>query len=409
MAILEEYHSLTNFWVIGINYRKADTSLRGKYAISKDQYAAILHTAPIYGIDGLMVLSTCNRTEIYGLAEDPNSLIQLLCSQTEGDIADFQVQCYRKQAHDAILHLYNVAAGLDSQILGDYEIVGQIKESFKIANQAHRINPFLSRLYESVLKSSRDIRSQTDLSSGTVSVAFAAVQYAKHKSADLSQENILIIGTGKMGVAATKNLLNLTSASQITIINRTASKAAELAAQLGIQYAPMEAMASALQQATIVIVATNAPQPILKLTHFKSDDKKILIDLSIPNNIDPMVGQYHGLQLVNVDELSKINDETLKMRMAEVPKAKHIINFNIHQFAEWYIMQKNVPYLKVMKEKLTELNTNLRLACPFDDKHQQKVQSTIKQMAEKMKSDSSAPGCTYIETLSQYMSIRNNA
>lgn len=409
MTILEEDHSLTNFWVIGINYRKADTSLRGKYAISKDQYNAILQTSSVYGIDGLMVLSTCNRTEIYGMCEDAQSLIQLLCSQTEGEIADFEAQCYQKNAHQAILHLYNVAAGLDSQILGDYEIIAQIKESYKIADQAGKINPFFNRLYQSVLQSSRDIRSKTNLSSGTVSVAFAAVQYAKNKSEDISKEQILIIGSGKMGLAATKNLLKLSPADQITIINRTEEKAQQISDQLGIHYLPISALDTAICKATVIIVATNAPQPILKLDHFNTSDQKILIDLSIPNNIDPMVAQYHGLQLVNVDELSKMNDETLKMRMAEVPKAQSIINFNIHQFAEWYIMQKNVPYLKVMKEKLNELNANLRLNCPFDDNHQQKVHTTIKHMAEKMKSDNTAPGCTYIETLSQYISVANNA
>jgi len=394
---------LSNFWMVGINYRKSDVSIRGAFALNADQYANLLELAPLYGVHELFVLSTCNRTEVYGIVENPQDLIHLLCTQTNGSAEVFAEYAYTKNAQEAVGHLFNVAAGLDSQILGDYEIVAQIKESIRISKEANRLGAFIDRLYHSVLQSSRDIRSKTKLSSGSVSVSFSAIQYLAKYTPDIHNEKVLIIGCGKMGVASLKNLKSLSPHTQISVTNRTESKAQEIATQLQINCIPFEQLDQAIEQATTIIVATNAPQPILTAQHFSEKDHKILLDLSIPNNIDPDVAQYKGIHLANVDELSKINDETLKMRAAEIPNAKNIINFHIHQFAEWYMMQKNVPYLKSVKEKLQELNTNLRLRCPFDDDQKKNVQSTLNSMAEKLKSDNFQPGCTYIETLSVYL------
>lgn len=392
-----------NFWVVGINYRKADTTTRGQFAVNIDQQQDILAKSSLFSIEELFILSTCNRTEVFGICDSPDQMIELLCTKTEGSASLFKSQCYIKKGNDAILHLYDVAAGLDSQILGDYEIIAQLKEAVKIATAANKVGPFLNRVYLSALQASRDIRSKTDLSGGTVSVAYAAIHYAKAKSQDLSKETILIIGMGKMGLASCKNLLTLSNNHNITIVNRTESTAISLAAQLGVKWCAYEHIKEAMQAATLIIVATNAPTPIILKSDFTPEDKKILIDLSIPNNIDIALNAYPNLHLANVDELSKVNDETLRMRTAEIPKAKQIINFHIHQFAEWYLMQKNVPYLKVMKEKLKELNQSFMTTaeCEYAQKHT--VQGVLNDMAAKMKTNNTTPGCTYIETLSDYL------
>lgn len=394
---------LSNFWVVGINYRKSDVSIRGSFALNNEQYDNVLELAPLYGIQELFVLSTCNRTEIYGLAENPNDLIQLLCTQTQGDAQTFSKFAYLKNAQEAVAHLYNVAAGIDSQILGDYEIVAQIKDAVKTSKKFDRLGQFNDRLFQSVLQASRDIRSKTNLSSGSVSVSYAAIQYLLNHTKDIASEKVLIIGCGKMGIASLKNLKTLSPDTQIYVANRTESKALDIAQKLDVNHVKFQDINAAIAEATTIIVATNATSPILTVDHFNGQDSKILIDLSIPNNIDPQVAQFKNIHLVNVDELSKMNDETLKMRAAEITPAKNIINFHIHQFAEWYMMQKNVPYLKSVKEKLQELNNNLRLRCPFDHDTKVNLQSTINTMAEKLKSDSTQPGCTYIETLSGYI------
>src|SRR6185312_12783967 len=161
---------INNFFVTGINYKKTDAEIRGLFAIDNVKYAAILSNAAAAGIEEVFVLSTCNRTEIFGFADDSNALINLLCSQTEGDISAFKKSAYIKKDIAAVEHLFNVGAGLDSQILGDYEIVGQIKAAAKFAKQHGCIKAFTERLINAVLQASKLIKTNTQLSGGTVSV-----------------------------------------------------------------------------------------------------------------------------------------------------------------------------------------------------------------------------------------------
>src|SRR6478609_5789324 len=176
---VQQFKNIESFFVAGINYKKSDAATRGLFAVSPEQYSAILHTASAIGLTELFVLSTCNRTEIYGFAHSSQQLIELLCSKTTGDAQAFAEAAYIKSGIAAIEHLFQVGAGLDSQILGDYEIVGQLKTAVKFAKEAGFVGAFTERLINSVLQSSKQIKNNTALSGGTVSVSFAAVQYIK--------------------------------------------------------------------------------------------------------------------------------------------------------------------------------------------------------------------------------------
>src|SRR4051794_37626673 len=155
---------LNQFYIIGINYKKTDSSVRGQFAINPEHYSSILQKASLVNVSELFVLSTCNRTEIYGVTNNPDILVSLLCSETAGSVNTFKELAYIKNGLDAIEHLFNVAAGLDSQILGDYEIVGQIKQAAKFAKEKGFIGTFMERLVNVVLQSSKVIKSQTQLS-----------------------------------------------------------------------------------------------------------------------------------------------------------------------------------------------------------------------------------------------------
>ncbi len=220
---------LSKFFVVGINYKKTDTKIRGSFAVGSAQYGQILQDAPMFGVQDLFVLSTCNRSEIYGFAETPQQLIRLLCSQTEGTAELFNEMAYCKQGLKAIHHLFDVAAGLDSQILGDYEIVGQLRQAMKFARERNFIHTFLERILNQVLQSSKDIKNQTALSDGTVSVAFAAVHYIRENIQEIKNKNILLLGTGKIGSNACKNMVDYLGTRNITLINRTNEKAESLA------------------------------------------------------------------------------------------------------------------------------------------------------------------------------------
>jgi glutamyl-tRNA reductase len=235
---IKEKKLLTDFWAIGISYHKSDTALRGNYAIDESQYSSILETAPMKGVDELFVLSTCNRTEIYGFAQCPDDLIKLLCSNTTGSEQDFYSNAYIKNGNEAIHHIYNISAGLDSQILGDYEIVGQMKQAIQVAKNRNRIGWFMDRLFKSALQSSREIRSKTEFSTGTVSVAFAAVKFIKSHLGQSNNVRILLIGAGSIGRTTCLNLLQHYTPHQIYIANRTEETAIQLADNLGLQVLP---------------------------------------------------------------------------------------------------------------------------------------------------------------------------
>lgn len=408
--------NLNEFYIAGINYKKTDASIRGQFAVNTDQYSAILAEARKQGVKEMFVLSTCNRTEIFGLATHSDVLIDLLCDQTSGTASSFRQLAYVKQGMAAIEHLFSVGAGLDSQILGDYEIVGQIKQAVKFAHDREYVGTFIERLYNTVLQSSKAIKAHTELSSGTVSVSFAAIQFLKQHLPDASNKKIVLLGTGKIGRNTCKNLVDYCGASNtnITLINRTQAKAEELAADLQVKTAPYSQMLEQVQQADVVIVATNAEEPVVRKKDLEGFGAKILIDLSIPNNIEPAAGELPGIALVNVDGLSKINDETLQNRMEEVPKANAIIVEHMQEFVEWYGMRRHVPALKAAKQKLHELHncgffaaaTLSTASSEADKQSEETIQKVINNMALKMRRQQ-LPGCSYIEAINDFISAGN--
>jgi len=399
---------ISKFFIAGINYKKTDAAIRGQFAVSPEQYEKLLALAPSHQLRELFVLSTCNRTEIYGFAEEPSQLIDLLCTQTIGTPSAFSKIAYIKNGHDAVEHLFEVAAGLDSQILGDYEIVGQIKTAVKFARERQFIGPFMERLVNCVLQSSKSIKNQTAISGGTVSVSFAAIQYIKEKMGLVSGKKILLIGVGKIGRNTCRNMVDYLDTRDITLVNRTEEKAAALAKEMDLRHAPLEKLAEHIGESDIILVATNAEQPTLLRQHLEGKGDKMLIDLSIPCNIEKSAAELPGITLVNVDELSRLKDETLQKREAEVPKAVAIIAEHIREFMEWHNMRKYVPVLKAVKTKLKEMHTcpvfNRLSGEPFPSTihTDEQIQRVINGMATKMRQHNQG-GCHYIEAINEYI------
>ena len=403
------FKDISNFFVAGINYKKSNASVRGQFAIANDQYSRLLEKAVAFGVDEVFVLSTCNRTEIYGFAYCSHQLVELLCSETTGDAETFKQSAYIKNGRDAIDHIFNVGAGLDSQILGDYEIVGQLKTAVKFSKERGFVGAFTERLVNSVLQSSKLIKNSTELSGGTVSVSFAAVQYIRSAVANPSSKNILLLGIGKIGRNTGKNLVDYLITRRITLMNRSFGKAESLAAELGLRSAPIETLKEEIQQADIILVATNSTEPTILKEHVEGQGEKLIIDLSIPYNVHDDAQQLPNVQMVNVDQLSKMKDETLKMRLAEVPKAKAIIAELLKEFEEWVEMRRHVPMLKNLKLKLKELHAhpqypNATAACT--NKMDVQIQKVLNETAGKIKVQNQR-GCQYIAALNDFISAKN--
>lgn len=413
--------NISNFFIAGINYKKTDASIRGLYAINYEQYANILMVAPAFGISELFILSTCNRTEIYGFAEDATQLIDLLCSQTTGDTDTFNQLCYVKQGPNAIKHIFEVGAGLDSQILGDYEIIGQLKLAVKFAKEKGFVGAFTERLFNSVLQSGKVVKNQTELSGGTVSVSFAAVQYIKKNISNIGNKSILLLGVGKIGRNTCKNLVDYLRTTNITLINRTKEKAAEFAAELGLKHASIDELEAQIKASDIILVATNSADPTILKSHLENSGNKLIIDLSVPYNVEEAAQNLSNITLVNVDKLSKLKDETLQKRVAEVPKAKAIIAEHQAEFLEWCNMRRNSPVIKAVKQKLHDMHqcrmflsaynsltsTAAANAHPNVAINQYAIQKVIKNMAVKMRLQHQ-PGCSYIEAINDFITTHQN-
>lgn len=399
---------LSNFFVAGINYKKTDTGIRGSFAIGAEQYSSMLRRAAEYGVRDFFVLSTCNRSEIYGIAENPEQLVNLFCSHTQGSPELFHDLAYQKYGLEAVQHLFNVGAGLDSQILGDYEIVGQLRQAMKFAKERGFINNFLERLLNQVLQSSKEIKNTTALSDGTVSVAFAAIQYIRENISSIEDKRILLLGTGKIGTITCKNLVDYLGNSHITLINRTPEKAENLAEAFNLRTASIETLPQEIKNSDIILVATNAPEPIIRLSDLeKISGSKLIIDLSIPCNVENRVKDLDHVTLIDVDDLSLLKDETLLRRAAEVPKARAIILNHFNELMEWYEMRKHVPVLKQVKIKLQEIHGSplfeqLTPGKPSSAGRDQKIQRVLNGMASKMRRENQR-GCHYIEAINEFI------
>ncbi len=406
--IAEPVTDISSFFVAGINYKKSDASIRGRFSVNHQQYLRLIENANQFNIANLFVLSTCNRTEIYGFAEDAEQLSKLLCSHTEGSFEIFSDLRYIKQGVEAIEHLFHVAAGLDSQILGDYEIIGQIRTAVKLSKEYHFIDTYLERIINEVLSASKDIRTNTHISSGTVSVSFAAVQYIRQHFEEIKGKRILLVGTGKIGGNTCKNIVDYLPGAAVTLINRSEEKATALALQHSVQFDSMENLRVQLAMADVVIVSTNAPEPVIREAHLKNAGSKLIIDLSVPCNVDAAVKELTNVVLVNVDELSKINDVTLQKRAAEIPKVKAIIAKHIVDFLEWHQMRRHVPVLKTVKNHLMKIQScDAPGSFSMKPVGEEKIQKVINGMAIKMRTQDQR-GCQYIEAMNDYISTASN-
>ena len=353
-----DYHQ-RNLYNIGVSYRKADAHTRGRYSLSKQNQIDLLKEAKSIGFDGVFILSTCNRTEITGFAEHPFQLIQLLCKYSGGNVEEFAQISYVYKSNEAVNQLFRIGTGLESQILGDYEIVGQLKLAFKLAKKYDTINAHLERLLNLVLQASKKVKNTTQLSSGTTSVSYAAVQYIIQNVPNYDQKNILAFGLGKMGKHTCKNLAQYTKNKSVCLINRTEEKAISFVkAHSSIRNSSISNLTQEIAKSDILIVSTGSDTPTITKQHISPEKEILILDLSMPENVDTSVNQFENVTLVNVDELSKITLETLSTRQNEVPKAEKIIEVYKEEFNDWLNNRKLVPAINALKESLESIKND---------------------------------------------------
>jgi glutamyl-tRNA reductase len=375
-------HKSTYFYAIGLSYKKADAEIRGHFSLSDTAKVRLLEQAKNNGIESLVVISTCNRTELYGFAEHPYQLIHLLCENTKGTVEEFQDVAYIFKGKEAISHMFRVGSGLDSQILGDFEIISQLKTAARRSKKQGLLNSFSERLINAVIQASKRIKNETELSSGATSVSFAAVQYIMTNVKNVSDKNILLFGTGKIGRNTCENLVKHTKNSHITLINRTKTKAEEVAGKFNLIVKDFNNLEDEINTSDIVIVATGAENPTVFKSLISTQKPLLLLDLSIPKNISEDVTELEHVTLVHMDDLAKITDDTLEKRKAFIPKAESIIAEIMAEFNAWIDTLKFVPTIQAIKHKLidlktAEINTQRKKLADFNEDQAELISNNI--------------------------------
>ena len=372
----------TSFYAIGLNYKKADAEMRGKFSIDTQSKYNLLQQAKREGIESLIVTSTCNRTEIYGFAQHPFQLIKLLCENSQGKVEDFQKVAYVYKNQEAISHLFKVGTGLDSQILGDFEIISQIKIAFIESKALNLANSFMERLVNAVIQASKKIKTETEISSGATSVSFASVQYIMKNVENIGEKNILLFGTGKIGRNTCENLVKHSKNEHITLINRTKDKAEKLAGKLNLIVKDYSDLHLELQKADVLVVATGAQNPTIDKAILNLKKPLLILDLSIPKNVNSNVTELENVTLVHLDDLSQITDETLENRKQHIPAAEAIIAEIKDEFNTWMNGRKYAPTIHALKAKLNtikekELTFQRKKLSNFDEEQAELISNRI--------------------------------
>ncbi|MDZ7683347.1 MAG: glutamyl-tRNA reductase [Fodinibius sp.] len=349
-----ERPKITDFCAVGVNHWEASIDVRECFSLSDAQKKELIDGAKREGVDSLFVVSTCNRTEIFAQNVSPQELIRLLVTYSNASLEEFHNYGFEKEGQRAVEHLFQVTVGLDSQILGDVQVVNQVKEGYELAGELDAVGGELHRLMQHVFRAHKRSRNETSLGEGAATTAYAAVKFAVETFENLKDKNILLVGTGKIGKVTCKNLINL-GAKKLTLINRTRDRAEFVADKYDLDVADMEDLPQQIAEANLIIVATGAKKPIIELDDMKpsilNPSFKVMVDLSVPRNIDPKIDELDFVDLANMDFLTDVTDEAYRQREENIPLVKKIIDDELTDYKNWLSKQKVVPTIKALTSK----------------------------------------------------------
>ncbi len=354
--------------LIGISHKTATVEIREKVALSEEEQKVVVsHIMDNFHTDGCMVLSTCNRTEIYISSNKTDKTIDSIkswlneyknCTEYTDDRITYQLK-----NTDVVEHYFKVLAGLDSMIIGEKQISGQVKDSYELTRALNGTDAIINKLFNFAMQAKKKVHNDTFLSDGTVSVSFAGVELARKIFSDLSDKKILLIGAGKTAELAAYHFQE-NGVKNIHVVNRTFERAQELAEKLDGVAHRLEELAEVLVDTDIVISATASEAYVLTADLLKPISKKrnhkpiFLIDIAIPRDIDPGIDKFDGVFLYNLDDLHEIVKANLEKRKKEIPKSMKIIQEFITDFEKWVSMNSLNSVVGRIKKKLDVMRLN---------------------------------------------------
>lgn len=351
--------------LIGASHRTAPVELRERLDFaSRGLESAVRALARREHTAEAVVISTCNRSELYVACEDPDAggedLMAFLSEFHQLPAERIRPHLYSHVDHDAARHLFRVASGLDSLVVGEPQILGQIKDAFATATTVESAGPLLNRLFHWAFGVGKRVRSETALAEGAVSVSFAAVNLARKIFGQLAGRRVLVIGAGEMGKLTALHL-KAQGVAGIVITSRTLANAQELADEVGGSVTSWDSLGQALVDADIVITATGAPMPVLSKAAVAAavpasrTRPLFVIDIAVPRDVDPRAGEIEQVFLYNIDDLQAIVRENLEKRGGEAGRAEQIVEEEVQKFSSWHRSREAVPTIVALRRRFENI------------------------------------------------------
>ena len=332
--------------LIGVNHKTAPVELRERVSFSADQAQRAAEELRSRGVlSETLVLSTCNRSELYGVPPESSSdsaaaMELFLATFHHVDPSVLSSSLYRRRDHDAVRHLFRVASGLDSMLLGEAEILGQVREAYRIALDLGATGPVLNRMFQNALEVGKRVRTETEIGKKPVSVAFAGVKLAERIFGSLKGHSALILGAGATGEQVMDHLRDR-GISHLRVANRSRERAKELAARMGAEVVDWESLNASLAWPDMIVSSVASEEPVLKRAMLeramaaRANRSLLLVDLGMPRNIEPSAADLYNVYLYDMDHLSEVVEQNKKARQDEVPRAEAIVQEQVEKFQKW--------------------------------------------------------------------------
>src|SRR5690349_10674319 len=346
--------------LVGISHRMAPVEIRERVDFQSRGIDRALAAVAARGVAReAVVLSTCNRSEIYAAVDDVDTghadLVAFLSAFHKIDHDTLAPHVHTASDLEAARHLFRVAAGLDSLVVGEPQILGQVKEAHAAASELHAVGPTLNRLFHSSFAVGKRVRTETQLGAGAVSVSYAAVALARKIFGDLKDRAVLVVGAGEIGKLTAMHLKSQ-GVLHVTIVSRTMAHAARTAQIIGGSAAPWEELDTALESSDIVVTATGAAAPILSKAHVEAlmrhrrDRPLFIVDIAVPRDVEPAAGEIEQVFLYNIDDLQATVRENLARRGSEVERAEAIVVEETEKFAAWLRARGAIPTVVALRQ-----------------------------------------------------------
>ena len=383
--------------LVGINHRTAPVAVREKVAVRAGKLGDSLELFRSQVSQGV-ILSTCNRTEVYTVTNNGSHARELSLNflQNHLDIPDATLRryTYAFEGEVAVEHLFRITGGLDSMIVGEYEVLGQVRQALEVAEKAKMVSLPLRRLFQDAIRTGRRVREETGISRNAFSVSSVAVDLAARSIGDLANCKMLVIGAGEAGRLAAKAAKDR-GVSQITIASRTRERASTLAAALGGLPISMNELAEELNTCNLVVACANAPHWLLDESHVETAMKHrpelplVIIDIAVPRNVAPAVAQIKNVFLYNIDGLTRISKQNQKQRKEEVERAAKIIEAEMAEFNAWWRALEVRPVITALMKQAedirsAQLNKTLRKLRPLSDEEQANLAAMTKSIVTRI-------------------------